>query len=316
MDAATLFSSQQDLLVKVRDPRRGVRRVVHIPAAVSDKRGRVNCVVTNLSEAGCELRLVTSYFLSQYLTLKLYPHDGAAAVQITLAKIRWVQREWVGVEFVSWSQKDQAKFQQLWSELVVLASGDSMHTMLAPGVYIEEVDPGVPVMSALTRVTARRAIEQGCRQELRWLAFEENVPRTWSHAVQSIREFLFVLWAREALKGVRAEEAFFVKCDLTTMTPEDLREGMLSCLVGVAPIKPAEFILYRIHIRLKPPIVIPSAAGEKPAAMRPMRRLVAVLLMLGLAGPAVAGELPALWPVSSTAAPTTSCTIPALNAFA
>jgi hypothetical protein len=183
-------------------------------------------------------------------------------------------------------------------------------------VYIEEVDPGVPVMSALTRVTARRAIEQGCRQELRWLAFEENVPRTWSHAVQSIREFLFVLWAREALKGARPEEAFFVKCDLTTMTPEDLREGMLICLVGVAPIKPAEFIFYRIRIRLKPQVVIPPAAGEKPAAMRPMRRLVAVLLMLGLAGPAVAGELPALWPVSSTAAPTTSCTIPALNAFA
>jgi len=258
MDAATLFRSQQDFRVKVSDPRRGARRVVHIPAAVSDKRGRVNCVVTNLSEAGCELRLVTSYFLSQYLTLKLHPHDGAAAVQITLAKIRWVQREWVGVEFVSLSQKEQAKFQQLWSELVALAVGDSMPTMLAPGVYIEELDPRVPVMSNLTRVTSRRAIEQGCRQELRWLAFEENVPRTGSQVVQSIREFLFVLWAREVLKGARAEEAFFAKCDLTTMTPEDLRDGTLICLVGVAPIKPAEFILYRIRIRLRPQIEIRS----------------------------------------------------------
>lgn len=250
MDAATMFCSQQDFRVKVNDPRRGVRRVVHIPAAVSDKRGRVNCMVTNLSEDGCELRLITPYFLSQYLTLTLYPHDRAAAVQITLAKIRWVQREWVGVEFVSWSQKGQAKFQQLWSELVVLASGNSMQTMLAPGVYIEEVDPAVPVISALTRVTTRRAIEQGCRQGLRWLVFEENVPKTWSHAVQSIREFLFVLWARESLKGARPEEAFFVKCDLTTMTPEDLSEGMLICLVGVAPIKPAEFLFYRIRVRL------------------------------------------------------------------
>jgi len=256
MDAATLFRSQHDFRVNVSDPRRGTRRVVHIPAAVSDQRGRANCVVTNLSEAGCELRLVTAYHLSQNLTLTLRPHNGAAAVQITLAKIRWVQKEWVGVEFVSMSQKDQAEFQQLWSELVALVLEDSLPTMLAPGVYIEEVDPGGPVMSDFTRVTARRAIEQGCKQELRWLVYEEPVPRTWSQVVQSIREFLFVLWAREALKGARAEEAFFVKCDLTTMTPEDLREGMLICLVGVAPIKPAEFILYRIRIRLKPPIEI------------------------------------------------------------
>ena len=250
MDAATLFRSRKDFRVQVSDPRRSARRVVHIPAAVSDKRGRVNCMVTNLSEAGCELRLVTPYFLSRDLTLTLHPHDGAPPVQIILAKTRWVQREWLGVEFVSMSQKDEAKFQQLWSELVALDAGESMPTMLAPGVYIEEVDLGGPVMSNLARVTSRRAIEQGCRQELRWLVFEENVPGTWSQVVQSIREFLFVMWAREALKGARAEEAFVVKWD-PAMTPEDLREGILICLVGVAPIKPAEFIFYRIRIRLK-----------------------------------------------------------------
>ena len=82
--------------------------------------------------------------------------------------------------------------------------------------------------------------------------FEENGPRTWGQVVQNIREFLFVLWAREALKGSRAKEAFFVKCDQTTMTPNDLREGTLTCLVGVAPLKPSEFIHYRVRIRLKP----------------------------------------------------------------
>jgi len=123
--------------------------------------------------------------------------------------------------------------------------------MLAPGVSVEEVDPGVPVMSERTRAMARNAIEQGCRRELHWLAYEENRPRTWSQIVQSIRELLFVLWARETLKGARANEAFSVTCDWTTMTPDDLRVGTLNCLVGVAPVKPAEFIRYRIRIQLK-----------------------------------------------------------------
>ena len=127
-----------------------------------------------------------------------------------------------------------------------------MPTLLAPRVSVEEVDPGVPVMSQLTRVTSRNAIEQGCRRELHWVVCEENGPRTWSQIVQNIREFLFVLWASGAMKGARAKEAFFVTCDQATMMPDDLREGTLTCLVGVAPLKPAEFILYRIRIRLKP----------------------------------------------------------------
>ena len=94
---------------------------------------------------------------------------------------------------------------------------------MAPDVYVEEVDPGVPVMSEATRVTSRNAFEQWCNREFRWLRFEENEPRTWSQVVQNIRECLFVLWAREGLRA-RPEEAFFVKCDLTTMTPDDLCE--------------------------------------------------------------------------------------------
>jgi len=206
--------------------------------------------VTNISEAGCELRLGTPFFHDHHLTLKLYPQDGTAALQITLAEIRWVENEWAGVEFVSLSPEEQAKLQRLCSEPVALSVGDSMPTMLAPGVYIEEVNPGVPVMPEVTRVTSRNAIAQWCSQDLRRLRFEENVPRTWGQVVQNIREYLSVLWAREILKGARANEAFYVKCDLMTMTPDDLREGTLTCLVGMAPRKPAEFILYRIRIRL------------------------------------------------------------------
>lgn len=98
--------------------------MVRIPTAVSDKRGFANCVVTNISEAGCELRLGTLFLLTHYLALKLYQHDGTAALQIALAKIRWVERDWAGVEFVCLSQEDHVKLQRLCSEPVALAVGD------------------------------------------------------------------------------------------------------------------------------------------------------------------------------------------------
>jgi len=251
MGMATLFRSQHDFPVKVFDPRRSARRVVRIPTTIEDQRRFTNGVVTNISEEGCELRLDTPFFPSRHLTLKLYPHDETAALHITLAEVRWVKRELAGVEFVSLSQEAKANLQRLCSEPGALALGNSMPTLLAPGVYVEEVDPGVPVMPEATRVTSRNAIEQWCRQELGRLVFEENVPKTWGQVVQYTRGFLHALWAKEFLKGARASEAFFVKCDLTTMTPDDLREGTLTCVVGMAPMNPSEFIHYRIRIRLK-----------------------------------------------------------------
>ena len=46
--------------------------------------------------------------------------------------------------------------------------------------------------------------------------------------------------------GLTAEEAFFVKCDRTTMTQDDIDNGRLICYIGIAPVKPAEFVIFRI----------------------------------------------------------------------
>jgi phage tail sheath protein FI len=46
--------------------------------------------------------------------------------------------------------------------------------------------------------------------------------------------------------GTTADEAFFVKCDRTTMTQDDIDNGRLICLIGIAPVKPAEFVIFRI----------------------------------------------------------------------
>ena len=54
------------------------------------------------------------------------------------------------------------------------------------------------------------------------------------------------LWLNGQLAGVTQDEAFFVRCDRTTMTEDDIANGRLICLVGVAPLRPAEFVIIRI----------------------------------------------------------------------
>jgi phage tail sheath protein FI len=55
-----------------------------------------------------------------------------------------------------------------------------------------------------------------------------------------------VQWRAGALAGQLPDEAFFVRCDRTTMTQDDIDQGRLVCLVGVAPVRPAEFVIFRI----------------------------------------------------------------------
>ena len=58
--------------------------------------------------------------------------------------------------------------------------------------------------------------------------------------------FLTRVWRDGALMGQKPEQAFFVKCDRTTMTQDDIDNGRLIMLVGIAPVKPAEFVIIRI----------------------------------------------------------------------
>jgi len=64
----------------------------------------------------------------------------------------------------------------------------------------------------------------------------------------SIENFLVGLWRAGGLQGAKPEEAFFVKCDRDTMTQDDIDYGRLICVIGVAPVKPAEFVIIRIGI--------------------------------------------------------------------
>jgi phage tail sheath protein FI len=77
--------------------------------------------------------------------------------------------------------------------------------------------------------------------------FEPNDERLWARVRQTINQFLERVWREGMLMGTKRDEAFFVKCDRTTMTQDDLDNGRLICVIGIAPVKPAEFVIFRIQ---------------------------------------------------------------------
>jgi hypothetical protein len=79
-----------------------------------------------------------------------------------------------------------------------------------------------------------------------WAVFEPNGERLWSNVRATIEGFLYNEWVNGALLGTSPQEAFFVRCDRSTMTQNDLDNGRLVCLIGVAALKPAEFVIFRI----------------------------------------------------------------------
>ena len=89
-------------------------------------------------------------------------------------------------------------------------------------------------------------LEHSIQQGTQWAVFEPNGEQLWANIRNTISDFLYNQWKSGALMGTKPEEAFFVKCDRTTMTQSDLDNGRLVCLVGIAPIRPAEFVIIRI----------------------------------------------------------------------
>ena len=91
-------------------------------------------------------------------------------------------------------------------------------------------------------------IEASIDRGLQWVVFEPNAEPLWARVRRSISNFLTLVWRNGGLEGTKAEEAYFVKCDRTTMTQTDIDNGRLICVVGVAPVKPAEFVIIRIGL--------------------------------------------------------------------
>jgi phage tail sheath protein FI len=90
-------------------------------------------------------------------------------------------------------------------------------------------------------------LEASLDRGTQFVVFEPNAPATWARVVDSVSAFLSTQWRSGALFGRRPEDAYFVRCDETTMSVDDVQNGRLICQIGVAIVRPAEFVIFRIE---------------------------------------------------------------------
>ena len=103
--------------------------------------------------------------------------------------------------------------------------------------------------SELTYINVRRYLiylEHSIDRGTQWAVFENNGPPLWARVKDSIDSYLNAEFHAGNLLGTSPADSYFVRCDRTTMTQNDLDNGRLICLVGVALLKPAEFVIFRI----------------------------------------------------------------------
>jgi phage tail sheath protein FI len=89
-------------------------------------------------------------------------------------------------------------------------------------------------------------LEASIFEGTQWVVFEPNDERLWARVKDTVRLFLRSQFRLGALMGATEAEAFHIVCDRTTMTQDDILNGRLICQVGIAPVRPAEFVCFRI----------------------------------------------------------------------
>ncbi|GAA3779089.1 hypothetical protein GCM10022403_012190 [Streptomyces coacervatus] len=104
--------------------------------------------------------------------------------------------------------------------------------------------------SAWKYVPVRRLalyVEESLQRGLQWVVFEPNDESLWQQIRLSASSYLHTLFRQGAFKGSTPREAYFVKCDSETTTDEDIANGVVNVLVGIAPVRPAEFVVVKIQ---------------------------------------------------------------------
>jgi hypothetical protein len=105
----------------------------------------------------------------------------------------------------------------------------------------------LPVASQGNQAQYLDYLKKSLTQGTQWAVFENNNPQLWSRVSQTANNFLTSEWQQGKLRGQNRQMAFYVKCDSSTMTQNDIDNGRLILVVGVALVKPAEFVTIRIN---------------------------------------------------------------------
>ena len=99
-------------------------------------------------------------------------------------------------------------------------------------------------------------LEESLYRGTQWVVFEPNDAPLWAQIRLNVGAFMNTLFRQGAFAGTTPREAFFVKCDAETTTPDDVNNGIVNIVVGFAPLKPAEFVV----------IVLQQIAGQTGGA--------------------------------------------------
>ncbi|MGH3903001.1 MAG: phage tail sheath family protein [Pseudonocardiaceae bacterium] len=89
-------------------------------------------------------------------------------------------------------------------------------------------------------------LEESILDGTQWVVFEPNDDALWARIRRTIGAFLVMEWRKGSLFGLTPDEAFYIKCDRETNPAEGIDAGQVVCEVGVAPVKPAEFVIFRL----------------------------------------------------------------------
>lgn len=103
--------------------------------------------------------------------------------------------------------------------------------------------------SAFKYVNVRRLfiyVEESIKVNTNWVVFEPNDTTLWTRVNITISSFLETLWRSGMLAGATPEESYFVEIGSSTMTQDDIKNGRLICNIGIAPSRPAEFVIFRV----------------------------------------------------------------------
>ncbi len=106
-----------------------------------------------------------------------------------------------------------------------------------------------PASSEYRYLNVRRLfcmVEESIAASMRWVLFEPNDIPLWKSIERDVTAFLLRLWRDGALQGAAPQQAFFVKCDAETNPQENIDAGIVTTIIGMAPVKPAEFVVFRI----------------------------------------------------------------------
>jgi len=103
--------------------------------------------------------------------------------------------------------------------------------------------------SAFKYVNVRRLfiyVEESIKANTNWVVFEPNDNALWQRVLMSVSSFLDGMWRSGMLSGSSPQEAYFVEIGPSTMSRDDIMNGRLICNIGIAPSRPAEFVIFRV----------------------------------------------------------------------